>query len=306
MKKGILVAFLAIGFIFAGVLSASAAVWTLVETSGMIQHSPGADGIIGTSDDGTSDQCNMDPVVNCASVGSPTKGAYSYAELDFVYASSCGAGLTGQSCTQNTDCGNPLTPCVPCNPPAQIGLTYFGQNAAGGAKGAGTYTAKNCENSGDITALAIGTSEVVSHVGGSCMGLNAFNSGSGCADGTASQNYDVRLWTSTIPGCNYNAGVMPGLNLAGRIYAVPTVSTGVCTYSTGEINAIISAAGLGAGDYLSILCGSGTLPTDLSSVCIPGADWEAVIVASTTTDIGTTCPAACPTGCTGAAAEGVE
>lgn len=305
MKKEILVAFLAIGFIFAGVLPASAAVWTLVETTGMIQHSPGSDGIIGTSDDGTTDKCNMDPIVNCASVGNPTKGAYSYAELAFTMASSCGAGLTGRSCTQNTDCGNPLTPCVPCNPPARIGLTYFGKNVNGGAKGAGTFTAKNCENSGDITALAIGTSEVVSHVGGSCMGLNVFNSGSGCAEGTSTMNYDVRLWTSTIPGCNYNAGVMPGLNLAGRIYRVPTYTT-ACGYSTGDIGAIATAAGLGTGDYLTIVCGNGTLPTDLSSVCIPGAAWEAVIVAKTTTDVAATCPAACPTGCTGAAAEGVE
>jgi hypothetical protein len=303
MKKEMLVALLAVGFVFAGVLSASAAVWTIVEDASYANNSRGADGILCTADDGSTAKCNMDNVVDCANVGNPSKGSCSFAQLTFQMASSCAAGNTGQSCTTNTDCGASITPCIACSP--NPGVTYFGQHAAGGTKSRGTFTAKNCENSGDITAVSIGTSEVVTNVGGSCMTLAAANSSVGCQPGagTESVNYDLRLWTNTIPGCNFNAGLMPGLALAGQLMPVGA-PVAACGYSTGEISNIVSTAGLTG--YLSVMCGSGTLPTDLATVCIAGAPWQSTIVASTAVDITATCPAACPTGCTGAAAEGVE
>jgi hypothetical protein len=118
----------------------------------------------------------------------------------------------------------------------------------------------------------------------------------------------MNLWTSTAGSCDFLAGVMPGLSLAGQIFLVPMPmpTPGVCGYSDTVINGIISDAGLENGDYLSIMCGSWTLPTDLEAVCIPGASWEAVIVASTTSSLASECPAACATGCAAATAEGVE
>jgi hypothetical protein len=303
MKKEILVGILAIGFVFAGVVSASAAAvtWQLVEHSSYAGTSPDSGGLL-CRGGGGSNSCNFDTSVNCIGAGSPTVGACSYAELTFQMASSCAAGNTGQSCTQNTDCGSTLTPCVPCSP--NPGVTFFGSRTDT-AKGAGTYVANSCEDGYDITKLNIATSEVVTNVGGSCMTLNAFNSSSGCDAGATSMDYDVKLWTSTIGTCGFPAGTMPGLALSGQIMAVGA-ETAACGYTSTQAGNIASTVGLGSGDYLSIVCGSGTLPTDLLTVCIPGAPWEAVIVASTSSDLSTICPAACGGGCMGATAEGVE
>ena len=304
MKKELWVGLLAIGFIFAGVLSASAAnvTWTIVEDASFAGQSPGSDARLCTSDDGSTN-CNMDPVANCASAGSPTTGSCSYAKLTFQMASSCAAGATGQSCTSNTDCGIVITPCVPCSP--NPGYTYFGLNSDGGSRGVGTYTVNACEGGFDVTKVAIGTSEVVSHVGGSCMVLDTFNSSAGCAVGTAATDYDLKLWTSTIGACGFPAGKMPGLSLAGKIMAANSPST-ACGYTTGELSSIATTAGLGAGDYLSVLCSSGTLPTDLLSVCIAGAPWNAVIIAATNADLVSACGSACSSGCMAGTAEDVE
>jgi len=303
MKKEILVGLLAIGFIFAGALSASAAnvTWTLVEDSSYANTSPSGGVLCAGS--GGADNCNFNTAQDCKNSGSPSVGTCSFAELSFTMASSCAAGNTGQSCTQNTDCGSALTPCVPCNPPARVGLTYFGSRDDT-SKGAGEYVVNACENGFDVTKVNIATSEVVTHVGGSCMTMNTFNSSSGCDVGTASTNYDLKLWTSTVGTCGFPAGTMPGLALAGRIMAADS-PTGVCGYTSGELSSIASTVGLGSGDYLSVLCGSGTLPTDLLTVCIAGADWESVIVASTSSNLGTICPGACGS-CMGGTAEGVE
>jgi hypothetical protein len=301
MKKEMLVALLAIGFIFAGVVSASAAsvTWTLVESAGFAGQSAGPDGKVCTADDLTTN-CNLDPVKFCATAGSPTKGACSFAKLTFQMASSCTLANDGQACTGNGDCGGGV--CVPCSP--NPGITYFGNTGAwGGTKGVGTYKALTCESQYDITQVAIGTSEVIGAVGGSCMTLDKFNSSSGCGVGASSTSYDVDLWTSTTGSCGFPAGPMPGLNLSGRIMAT-TATAAACGYTTGELNSIVSTAGLSG--YLSVLCGSGTLPTSLQAVCIAGAPWSATIIASTTANLVTECGSTCPTGCTGAAAEGVD
>jgi hypothetical protein len=301
MKKEMLVALLAIGFIFAGVVSASAGVvsWQLVESTSYAGNSPGTDNKLCTSDDGSTN-CNLDPVALCASLGSPTKGSCSYAELTFQMASSCTLANDGQACTSNANCGGGV--CVPCSP--NPGVTFFGNTGIwGGQKGQGYYEALTCENGFDITKISLGTSEVIGAVGGSCMTLDTFNSSSGCGVGLASTSYDVDLWTSTVGSCGFPAGVMPGLNLSGRIMAT-TATAGACGYTTTQLNNIVSTAGLSG--YLSVLCGSGTLPTDLQAVCIPGAPWSATIIASTSSAIPTECASTCPEACTGGAAEGVE
>ena len=305
MKKEFLIVLLAIGFIFTGAISASAATvtWTLIETAGMKLHSPGSDGVLGTIDDGLADKCNYSNVADCVTAGAPTQGSYSFSELHFAQDSSCALGTPGASCSTNADCGG--LGCIDCNTPGKVGLTYFAKNSAGAAKGAGTYVTDACEGSYDITNVSIGTSEVITSFGGSCMTLNTFNSASGCDAGPSSTNYDLNLWTNSVfPNCGTNVGLMPGLALAGRIYAVGSVGTGICGYDTSEINAIASAAGLSSG-YLSIMCGSGTLPTDLESACLPGADWESVIVAKAAGDVAGACASACG-GCMAGAAEGVE
>jgi len=300
MKKEIWVGLLAIGFIFAGVVSASAAAvtWTLVQDATYAGNSPGSDGLLCTADDGTTN-CNMDPVAQCATAGSPTSGTCSYAKLTFQMASSCTLANDGQSCSSNADCGGGV--CLGCSP--NPGVTYFGLNPGGGKKGEGTYTALTCEGGFDITRVSIGTSEVIGAVGGSCMTLDTFNSSSGCGTGNVSTNYDLGLWTSTVGSCGFNAGLMPALALSGKIMAASATST-ACGYTAGELTAI---GGVSGDTYLSVLCGSGTLPTDLASVCIAGAPWEAKIVASTSANVPTECGSTCPSGgCMAGTAEGVE
>jgi len=312
MKKEFVIALLALGFIFAGAMSASAgsATWTLVQTLGMKLHGPGADGVIGTGDDDTDAKCNYSPAEGCAAAGNPTEGAYSYTKLNFKMDASCvvgtGGALAGDECTENADCGGALTVCAPCNPPSLEGITYFARNPDGGSKGAGTYTVNACEDGFEFTDAAIGTSEVVPASGGSCLVFDAHNSSTGCGEGSTSTNYDMVLWTSTIGKCGFNAGKMPGLPLAGRIYAAPTASTAICGYTTGQIEAIMTDAGVTSG-YLMVTCGTGTLPTDVQTACLRGADWEAVIVAKTTADLSAECASACSSGgCMAGTAEGVE
>lgn len=314
MKKEIMAALLAIGFLFAGVMSASAAsiTWTLIETGGMVGKSPGADNLLGTADDGTGDTCNYSNATACAATGSPTTGTYSFSQLTFVQTSSCviasGGNNPGDFCTQNSDCGSPLGICVDCNTgTGGVGLSYFARNPAGGSKGLGTFTLNACDNGFSYSNISIGTSEVLTASGGSCMTLApGTDVNTGCSVGTVSTTYDLRLHTSTIPNCGFLAGTMPGLSLAGRVYDATSITTGSCTYTVAEIGGIVAGAGLGAGDYLIILCGSGTLPTGLQSVCISGASWTAVLVAKTSVGVPAACGEACSSSCMAGTAEAVE
>lgn len=315
MKKEFVVVLLAIGFIFAGVMTATAGTvkWTIIETTTMASHQPGADGLIGTADDGAAGttRCNYSNATSCLTTGVPTTGSYSYALLQFYQESSCALGnKSGQTCTTNADCGGGLLDvCVDCNTGlGGVSLAYFAKNpTAPAAKGAGTMTADPvCDNGFDYKAMAIGTSEAVGADGGGCMTLGAFNSSTGCGAGTVSSDTDLKLWTSTIPNCGFEAGTMPSIALSGRIYAVPTVSAGACNYTTTQISNIMTDAGLVAGNYLFVACGNGTLPTNLKSGCLPGADWDSILVAKATVNVDSTCASECPSSCMAGTAEGVE
>jgi hypothetical protein len=308
MKKGLLVAVCGIGLMFWGVTAASAGsvTWTLVETEDMALHSPGNDELLGTPDDGTSDKCNYSNAEECTTNGNPTTGAYSYTKLTFVQDMSCALGTQGASCTENADCGGPLTPCAPCNLPSKVGLGYFAKNpSAGNNRGLGTMTTSACDNGFSFSAMSVGTSEIVGSDGGGCLTLDSDVSSSGCGVGSIGTTTDMKIWVSTIPGCGFPAGTMPGIDLTGQIMAGPTGSA-VCGYNSGEVTSIMTDAGIGSGSYLMIVCGDGTLPTDLEAACLPGADWYAILVAKTSTDIVTSCGDACSSGCMAGTAEGVE
>ncbi len=314
MKKEILVAFLAIGFIMAGALSASAGTvtWTIIETAGMAGKSPGVDGLLGTADDGTGALCNYDNATACAVTGAPTTGTFSYAQLGFVQTSSCVVANVlnpGDPCTQNSDCGT-IGICVDCNTGAGgAAQSFFARNPAGGSKGLGTMTADVCEGGFSWTNMAIGTSEVLGGTGGSCMTLTGGGgTNSGCAVGPMSTTFSMNLFTSTIPNCGFPAGSMPGLALAGGIIDAGAGATGsLCGYTVAELGGIIASAGLGAGSYMSVLCGSGTLPGDLQSACLRGASWATTMIAKTSSAVPTVCGDSCGGGgCMAGTAEGVE
>ncbi len=314
MKKEILVAFLAIGFIMAGAFSASAGTvtWTLIETASMAQATPGADNLLGTGDDGTGDLCNYDDATACSVTGSPSVGAYSFSRLGFVQTSSCALGDNqGSTCTQNSDCGGLLGVCVDCNTGAGgVAYSYFTRNPSGGSRGLGTMTATVCDNGFTWTNMSVGTSEVLGGSGGGCITLTAGSGGgnSGCGAGPSSTSVSMDLYTSTIPNCGFKAGVMPGIALSGGIVDAGAGATGsLCGYTIAQIGSIIADAGLGAGNYLSILCGNGTLPTNLESGCLPGASWLSVMVSKTSSSLPAVCAEACSTGgCMAGTAEGVE
>jgi hypothetical protein len=200
---------------------------------------------------------------------------------------------------------------VDCNTGAGgVADTYFAKNPYGGSRGLGTLTWSACEGGFKYSNISIGTSEVLSHAGGGCMILSpgSGTTNSGCGVGAVSSSYALDLYTSTIGSCGFKAGTMPGLNLAGSIIdAGAGAGASVCGYSTSQIGGIISDAGLGAGQYLMIVCGSGTLPTGLQSACLSGAAWQAIMVASTSTNVVASCGDACSSGgCMAGTAEDVE
>ncbi len=318
MKKGLLVALCTVGLVIWGITAASAGTitWTMVETATMAKVAEGPDGLLGTGDDvSNGTNCNYSDASACAVTGNPTTGAYSLANLQFVQSSSCviasGGNSPGDTCTQNSDCGSPLGICVDCNSGTGGAATgYFARNPSGGSRGLGTLTANACDNGFTWSNIAIGTSEVITASGGSCMTLTpgSGTGNSGCGVGPLSANMSLDLYTSTLPNCGFKAGTMPGIALAGSVIdAGAGPGAPVCGYTVAQLGAIIADAGLGAGSYLSVLCGNGTLPSNLQSACLPGASWASVMVTKTSTSVGNACGEACSSGgCMAGTAEGVE
>jgi hypothetical protein len=309
MRKELLVALLAASFIFAGALSASAGsiTWTIVQTAAMAGKSPGLDMRLGTSDDGSS-LCNYSNATACVTSGSPTSGSYSFAYLDFQIPASCALASdphkAGDPCTQNSDCGSPVGVCVPCG---DASYTFFARNPENTSRGAGTYTVEACEGSFEYTAVSIGSSEATFGSGGGCLTLVAgTDTTSGCGVGDVSSLYTMDLWVRNplnMAACGFKAGVLPGLSLAGRVYdASAAAGTAICQYTTGEIDAILAAAG-GTG-YVSILCGTGTLPSGIEAACLSNSPWNSKIIAKTTSVAA--CDDECASGCMAGTAEGVE
>ncbi len=319
MKKGLLVALCVIGVVFWGITTASAGIisWSILQNGGMAGKGPGSDGLLGTGDDTSGEKCNYSNASACAVTGSPTSGTYSKAELNFVQSSSCVLANSGHNpgdtCTQNSDCGVGLAICVDCNSGSGgLARTYFATNPAGGGKGLGSLTVNGCDGQVDYTNISIGTSEVLGGSGGGCMTLKAgaATGGAGCGVGPISTTTDMDLWVSTpIPACGFKAGVMPGIALAGRVYdAGVAAPAAICGYSTGQIDTIMGPthANLGSGQYMLLVCGSGTLPDPLQSACLSGAAWNTKMIASTSASLATSCADECSSGCMAGTAEGVE
>jgi hypothetical protein len=311
MKKEVFVALCAIGLLIVGVTSANAAnvTWQILENPAMSGHGPGNDKAIGNTGDSTTGEqnnCNFNTGPDCASSGTPYSGTYSYAYLQFQQNSSCVlGGNAGAACSSGGDCAS--TVCVDCN--TTLGKqtwSYFAKNTnVKAGKGGGTITDLKCENTTEFKAMAIGTSEAVSgEGGGGCITYEAWNSGSGCGVGGVSSDFDGKLWSSSgsVEQCTFEAGTMPGLSLAGRIYGA-TATVGICDYTPAEVQTIINYA---SGNYLMITCGSGTMPDPIGSPCLADAPWYASIVADTTGDVPTQCAASCGGSCMMGTAEDVE
>jgi len=315
MRKEFLVALCVIGLCLWVVTAAYAgpATWHILTNSAIKKHSAGADGLIGTTDDGTAEKCNFSDAKNCEVVGDPTVGSYSYAKISPVQASSCVVG--GASCTANSQCPF-ATDCMDCGGGTATEWSFFGV-VAGQTKGAGTFgTCATTDGNFKYLAMDIGASESSPDTGAGCLTLRQSISGTPCGAGDFSSSLKLDLFvaatSSPFTACQVQATVLGPIpaNLNGRVYAGGvTIPTGdPCGYSTGQVNTMMTQAGVtSSGKYLMVSCTPGgvqTLPT-LGTPCLSGATFKSVVVAYSLTEAG--CSDACPSGgCAGGTAEEVQ
>lgn len=129
MRKEMLWMVCAVGLFLWGGAQADAktVTWYVLTHSSIAGHGPGADRLIGTSDDTTTgerNKCNFTVDVNCATGTTPSIGSYTYGatELDGDVTHSCGGGdLAGEPCACAEPPGQPCTSDAQCSPSSCAG-----------------------------------------------------------------------------------------------------------------------------------------------------------------------------------------
>ena len=319
MKRELLVMVFAASLILAGATIASATVvtWKIMQDTSMAGVGPGGDDLIGTVDDSTSGQnnnCNFNPVANCATSGTPTTGSWSLVALELPQTASCLSGNLGDPCTTNANCGSGGI-CIPCpdNPITWDAYSYEGKIPG---KKLGNGTMVTCQELNDTrtTEINFGSTESIgSGTGATCINLRTSPTPftGGCGPGqsfTSVSNIKFSL------GCNpaLGAGQIDGLTMNGRVYATGGINnTNNCGYSTAEIDALrAAAAGIPAG-YLLVMCGNTSIPNDstTTSVCLRGASVWSTVVAYTTNNASSCTdpdPLCTPSSCAGGVAEAAQ
>ena len=297
MRKEIFVTLCVVGLLvgWGSMASATTVTWTIMQDASMAGAGPGADLVLGTTDDSSSGQnnsCNLSGAADCTSGGTPGTGSWSYIALEMPQATSCNGGTDpGQGgCTVNADCGSGGI-CLTCpeNGAGYDTFSYMGN--IGCALGNGTLRA--CQENGVFkwTDLKIGGSEsVAAGLGGTSINLNPVGSSSGYASGCGpgtdwTSQSNIGFWVGCVP--NLVGGTINNLNLNGRVYATSGSNTAAnCGYDSTEINSLrATAAGKGA-PYMLVMCGTTTIPntTGTTSACLRGATTQNVVVATATAD----------------------
>jgi len=321
MRKELLITLCAMCLLFCGSTIANAASsWTILTDAAVASHSAGADGLIGTGDDGTSENCNFNTAKGCATNGTPSVGSYSFAKISPVQASSCAAG--GATCTANSQCLI-IPQCMDCGGGTGTQWSFFG-SIAGQSLGTGTFaTCGNSTGGFNVTAMNIGATESSPDTGGGCLTLHtpavapATNSGNACGTTAFNETLSLDLYVaataSPFTPCQVKAtllGPISPISLTGKAFAggSPIGSAGACGYGTANISDLMSKAGVSSSGYLTVNCtpgGTQTLPT-LATPCLSGAHFSSVIVAYTSAT-GGACQDVCPSGpCAGGTAEEVQ
>jgi len=324
MRKEIFVALCVIGLLVGGATLASATVvnWTIMQDASMAGAGPGADLLLGTSDDSSTGQnnaCNLSGSADCTTGGTPGTGSWSYIALELPQATSCNGGTDpGQGgCTTNADCGSGGI-CLTCPEVAGSAYDTFSYMGAIGCS-LGNGTLKSCQENGVFkwTELKIGSSEsVAAGLGGTSINLNPIGSSSGSATGCGTgsdwtSQANIGFWVGCIP--NVVGGKINGLNLNGRVYpATGTNSASNCGYNATQINSIRATAATKGANYVLVMCGTTSIPNDTttSSACLRGGSVKNVLVATTANDASScTDPnpgCVVPGSCTGGVEEAAE
>lgn len=271
----------------AGVVS-----WTVMQDASVAGKGPGADDLVGTSDDtatGESNACNMTGLAGCASGPTPDTGTWSFAalELDDGMLKSClGGPNAGEACTTNEECeGGHCIDCPQNEGPEDPWDTYMYLGDVGFVGGRGAITA--CQEDGitfRYTGIAVGGSEGIAWVGSACANLTSGggpNTSNHCGAGAFTSTADI---TFSVGACSDPGGRIENLELNGYIYStVGSNGFNNCGYTTDEIDSLRTMAAAQGGTFLLVMCGNGTiLDTQATkAACLRGAETRHVIVAFT-------------------------
>ncbi len=287
----------------AGTAVAGTVNWKIVTSSTVATKTPGTDKLITVSDSG-GNNCNWTNAANCATGPAPSVGTYSYSNLDYQLAYSCGLGTGGpctcaggsQSCTSDADCpaggcggtGDCCAGAAACEPCPDGAISFFDGSGSGHGEMDTCQAYSTSPLQSRLTRYDVLTSESLSGTGGGCILLAAGGPYliNGCGTGAinGSLNADVHvggcpsLVKFTINNVQYNGNVVDYTSAT----SVSCTLGGTRTYSgtnwTDLKNAAIATCG--SSGYLELLCGTTTLPAS-PVPCFQGAVVEFVTVACT-------------------------
>ncbi len=284
--------------------------WDFLMHPSVAGKGPGPDGLIGTMDDtslfGEKNTCNFVFEAGCEWTGSPTIGSYSFAALEVPdgVATSCLLGDTpGQPCISGPCsplgdyCPGNSAVCIRC-PQKKDGpdsFTYFGADESTGGS-AYMWTCQEYDGAADpdpsdgdgqtefaIFAFQAFFTEPFLGVYATTLNLEWGAPqpfiGSPCGVGSVSGSFNVSV-TETF--------AMP---FSGDVIDMDNPVAASCAYSLDDVNALISTARSvdPEAEYLMILCGSSTLPTESEMPCLAGGTFDFVLVFHTKDD-ASQCP----------------
>jgi hypothetical protein len=266
--------------------------WTVMQDSSVAGKGPGADDLIGTSDDsatGEKNACNMTGLAGCASGLTPETGTWSFAalELDDAMLKSClGGPNAGEACTTNEECeGGYCIDCPQNEGPEDPWDTYAYLGDVDLLSGQGTITV--CQEDGitfRYTAINIGVSEAVPWVGSGCTSLTSGggpNTSNHCGATSFTSTADV---TFKVGACLDPGGKVDNLELNGHIYSTAGGNGfNNCGYTTEEIDSLRAMAASQGGAFLLVMCGDSLIPDEdtTQAACLRGARTRHVIIAFT-------------------------
>jgi hypothetical protein len=324
-----LIALLCVGGVLVwGVTLASAQTtvhWTMLQHAGVAAKSAGADGLVGTADDGT-DNCNFLPDVSPCNVASPPEGSYNINRLDYKpdpreECMSANKLVTGGTPCKCADGVNTCHPGTDTCPPVSSGCGETPGNCCGVLNcllcddmadsyfGAGLLGLGKMDTCMDLTQTKTilfdaATTEDSPGLGGGCLLLFSpgDDTGTPCPNPAAatavSGSIDVAV--GAMGACPRPNGLFQVNNVlyTGSIFPASAPPGSVCGYNGGYLTNLVNRAIADSGvpnPHIMVLCGTTTLPPSggISQVpCFSNAAVQFTTVAWTTDTW--TCSGTCP------------
>jgi len=291
--------------------------WEFLMHSSVAGKSPGPDGLIGTSDDtsssGERSACNFTQETDCHVAGSPTVGAYSFAAIEIAagVVNSCLFGeAQGQPCISGPCsplgdyCPGDNAFCIPCPQRGQApdAFTYLGTEGVWPDDEAQMFVCQEYDGPQDpdpsdtggqtefmISSLEVHITDPFLGMSGGGLSLSYYDTpehflGGPCGvSATVSGSFDAYVW-----GAYPDAFAMP---FSGDVIDMDNPTAASCGYGLSDINTMITnaRASYPEAEYLMILCGTATIPTDSTLTCLAGGALDFVFVLFTTDD-ASQCP----------------